>query len=190
MRAPSSLFSQSPIPLTSLQLSRLFHQSISSPSPLRTMAPSLLLRYCPTAGSYSPAPHFRDQTTYSSSARSMSSKRTLPRVTSRRQAHLNKSPGSARKRWWERHCIHQRTFTSKEPKGSRCTGLLSSRTGGRRATRESGQDSCSSTEACPRCLRVQRAYTDESLQVLRACGMIGGPRGGTRTYLHTRVILS
>src|ERR1700722_20262202 len=56
MHATSSLFTLSLIPQTSLQRTHLFHPSVSHPSRLRTMAPSLVSRYCPMTGSYSPAP--------------------------------------------------------------------------------------------------------------------------------------
>jgi hypothetical protein len=152
MRATKSLFCLSLIPLTSLQRTHLFHPIISHLSRLRTMALSRPSKYCPTTGSYSPAPRSEDRMTYSLLVASTSLKRTLlrPRATSSGKARLNRLPGSPRKRWWAKRCVRQRTFTLKERKGNKCTGLSLSRMGGRRATRESGRESCSFTEASRR----------------------------------------
>ena len=159
MRAASSLFFLSLIPLTSLQPTHLFRPSMSPPSRLRTMAPSLLSKSCPMAGSYSPALRFGDQTTYSLSVVYTSLKRTslTPRATSSGKVRPNKLPGSQRKHWWERYCVRQRTFTLRERKGSRCTGLSLSHMGGRKATRKSGRDYYSFTVAS-RHPRNQRVY--------------------------------
>ena len=160
MRATSSSLSLSLIPQMSLQRTHLFHPSVSHPSLLRTMAPSLPSRFCPTTGSYSPAPRSKDRMTYSLFMVSTSLKQTLLRLraNSSGKARLNRLPGSPRKRWWVKSCVRRRTFTLKERKGNKCMGLSLSHTGGRKATRENGQDFCSFTEV-RRCSRIQCLYS-------------------------------
>ena len=179
MRVTSSLLSLFLILLASLQRTYPFLPSISHPSRLHTTAPSLPSKYCPMTSSYFPAPHSRDRTTCSLFVASASLKRTLltPRASSSGKARLNRSPGSPRKRWWAKHCVRQRTFTSKERKGSKCMGMSSNRTAGRKATRESGLDYCSFTEACRR-LRIQYMY--------RILKRFTGPQGAWDDQWSTR----
>jgi hypothetical protein len=151
MRAASSISSLFRKHLTSLRHTHLSHPPTPPPRRSRTAVPSLPFRYCPTAGSYSPAPHSRDRMTYSSSADFTSSKQTSStvRATSKRKGcrNRNRSRGSQRKHWLEKRCVSLKTFTLKELKGSKCTGTLSSHTGGRKVMRKSGRDCSSFTEA-------------------------------------------
>ena len=175
--AVSLFLSALPSLATSLaHTSHLFHPSILPPSRLLTPAPSTPSESCPNGRLI--FSHFSLQIPNDVSLirdlHDLEADLPKPRTISSIMAYLNRSPPSPRESWSGKRCDRRRTFTSKEPKRSRCTGLSSSRTGGRKATTRRGWHCCLSTEARLPSAVLQDVRRKKGFPAHRECGMISG----------------